>query len=148
MAINPKGYVPVLVLDSGEAVTENIAVLSWIASQASAPAPAGPLGHIRLLEALAFISTEVHKGFKPFITHRAPDQWANASETISKRLEFISADFRGPYSIWLSLPVDSRRSLPLEVSRQIRLTIPSGFSYFQRMMASDHCARPAEEGLS
>jgi len=66
MAVNPKGYVPMLVLDHGETVTENIAVLSWITSQTPALTPPGPLGHIRQLEALAFISTEVHHGFKPF----------------------------------------------------------------------------------
>jgi glutathione S-transferase len=76
LTINPKGYVPALALDDGEIVTENIAVLFWIAGQAPHLVPDGPLGQVRLLEALAFISTEVHKGFKPFFTpgaRRGPD---------------------------------------------------------------------------
>lgn len=61
-AVSPKGYVPALTLDGGETLTENIAVLDWIA-QAGGNAPSGPLGRTRLLEALAYISTEVHKSF-------------------------------------------------------------------------------------
>ncbi len=64
--INPKGYVPALTLDSGETLSENIAILDWIAHQDSKLAPSGPMGHTHLLEALAFISTEIHKSFKPF----------------------------------------------------------------------------------
>src|SRR5690348_3225804 len=66
--INPKGYVPVLVLDSGEVVTENVAILDWIASQKPELGVAGAMGRTRLLETLAFISTEIHKAFKPFFT--------------------------------------------------------------------------------
>ncbi|HWF00707.1 MAG TPA: glutathione S-transferase N-terminal domain-containing protein, partial [Caulobacteraceae bacterium] len=66
--INPKGYVPALTLDSGETLSENVAILDWIAHQDTALKPSGPLGHTRLLEALAYISTEIHKGFKPFFS--------------------------------------------------------------------------------
>ena len=66
MTINPKGYVPALILDSGETLTENVAILDWIAHQEGALKPSGLMGHTHLLEALAFISTEIHKSFKPF----------------------------------------------------------------------------------
>jgi glutathione S-transferase len=33
-AVNPKGYVPALVLDDGQLLTENVAILCWIAERA------------------------------------------------------------------------------------------------------------------
>jgi glutathione S-transferase len=151
MVINPKGYVPALVLDSGETLTENIAVLSWIADQAPALAPTGPLGHIRLLEALAFISTEVHKSFKPFITHGARDaDRANAAEAISKRLEFIAKTLSGPYLLGAHFTVaDAYLFVTLRWASQFGVTIPVPLiQYFQRMMARDSVREAlAEEGL-
>src|SRR3546814_8757649 len=64
--VTAKGYVPALVLDDGAVLTENIAILYWIAEQAPALMPEGSLGHARLLEAMAYIPAEIHKSFKPF----------------------------------------------------------------------------------
>lgn len=62
--VNPKGYVPALVLDDGQVLTEVAAILQYLADSrpklGMAP-PAGDLAHYRLLEWLNFISTEVHK---------------------------------------------------------------------------------------
>ena len=63
--INPKGYVPALVLDDCETLTENIAVLDWIAEQYPQLRRNGSLSRTRQLEMLAFISTEIHIAFKP-----------------------------------------------------------------------------------
>ena len=62
-AVNPKGYVPALVLDDGQLLTENVAILCWAAERAPQLAPGGAMGRIRLIEMLAFIATELHKPF-------------------------------------------------------------------------------------
>jgi glutathione S-transferase len=67
-AINGKGYVPVLRLDGGEILTENVAVLSYIADlnpAAKLAPPAGTIERYRLLEFLAYIASEIHKNFGP-----------------------------------------------------------------------------------
>ncbi len=63
-AINPKGYVPALVLDDGSVLTEGPAIVQYIADKApnAKLAPAnGSLERYRLQETLNFISTELHK---------------------------------------------------------------------------------------
>jgi len=95
--INPKGYVPALTLDSGETLTENIAILDWIAHQDSALKPSGALGHTHLLMALAFISTEIHKSFKPFFSGGSDEEKAKASETIVKRMGYLADTIEGDY---------------------------------------------------
>ena len=69
--VNVKGYVPALTLDSRETLSENIAILNWIAHQNPALTPSGPMGQTHMLELLAYISTEIHKSFKPFVTGAA-----------------------------------------------------------------------------
>jgi glutathione S-transferase len=96
-SINPKGYVPALVLDDGEVLTENIAVLDWIAAGNPSLGLEGPLGRTHLLEALAYISTEVHKGYKPMFTGASDDEKAKARGNIEKRLQFLAERMRGPY---------------------------------------------------
>lgn len=97
LAINPKGYVPALTLDSGETLTENVAILDWIAHQDGALKPAGAMGHTHLLEALAYISTEIHKGFKPFFSGAGNDEKAKAGETIVKRMTWLADTMEGDY---------------------------------------------------
>ena len=95
--INPKGYVPALTLDSGETLTENVAILDWIAHQDSKLAPPGPMGHTHLLEALAFISTEIHKSFKPFFAGASDSDKSKAGEMIGKRMGYLANNMKGDY---------------------------------------------------
>lgn len=95
--INPKGYVPALTLDTGETLSENIAILDWIAHQVSALTPSGSMGHTHLLEALAYISTEIHKSFKPFFAGASDGEKAKAGETILKRMGYLADTMQGEF---------------------------------------------------
>ena len=61
--INPMGQVPALAFDDGQVLTENAAILAWIADRAPHLAPSGDLGRYRLLEMLSLIASEIHKRF-------------------------------------------------------------------------------------
>lgn len=76
-AINTKGYVPVLRLDNGEILTENVAVLNYIGDlnpAAKLAPPAGTLERYRLVEWLAYINSEVHKNFGPLFVPSISDE--------------------------------------------------------------------------
>jgi len=73
--VNPKGYVPALELDDGALLTENIAVLAYLGDRK--PGMMGDGGEIeryRMLERLAFVSTELHKGYGPLFNPSMPEE--------------------------------------------------------------------------
>jgi glutathione S-transferase len=89
--VNPKGYVPALTLDNGETLTENVAVLQYVADRnpaAKLAPPAGTLERYRLVEWLAFISTEIHKSFSPLFrdVHESVKEYAR--NNLTKRLDY------------------------------------------------------------
>jgi len=92
-AINTKGYVPALRLDSGELLTENVAVLQYIAdlNPASKLAPAaGTLERYRLMEWLSYINSEVHKNFGPLFNPEASEDVKKyALDNLKKRVDWL-----------------------------------------------------------
>jgi glutathione S-transferase len=90
LSINPRGYVPLLALDDGNAITENIAVLEFIADRDPALVPGGPLGRTRLLEILSWLSTELHVAFRPFADSSRTAERAEAVDVVAKLLEIVS----------------------------------------------------------
>jgi glutathione S-transferase len=75
-AINPLGYVPVLVLDDGEQLQEGPAIVQYIAdlAPASGLAPAaGTIERYRLQSWLAFINSELHKVTSPLFDPSVPE---------------------------------------------------------------------------
>jgi glutathione S-transferase len=96
-AINPKGYVPMLVLDDGAAITEIDAVLDYIAGLEPELGPGGALGRTRLIEMLAYLSTEVHSAFKPLWHDASEAEQATAREAVAQRLAFLEGRMPGLY---------------------------------------------------
>ena len=72
-AISPRGYVPLLELDDGSRHTEAAALLQHVADLDPAQALIGAPGtgrRLEVLEWLAFVSTELHKAFSPWLWHK------------------------------------------------------------------------------
>lgn len=71
--INPRGYVPVLELDDGSRHTEAAALLQYVGDLASGsglmPAP-GSRERLEVIRWLAFVATELHKVFSPWLWHK------------------------------------------------------------------------------
>ena len=92
--VNPKGYVPALTLDNGEVLTENVAVLQYVADRnpaAKLAPPAGTMERYRLVEWLAFINSEIHKSFTPlFRDDAAEDVKQYARKVLASRLDYLN----------------------------------------------------------
>ncbi len=95
--ISAKGYVPALILADGQMLTENIAVLDHLATLYPQLAPVGPLGRSRLIEALAFVSTELHRAFKPMWHGGSERELARASGTVTGLLALLSGGMKGRF---------------------------------------------------
>jgi glutathione S-transferase len=75
-AINPLGLVPAIRTDDGEVMSENAAILQYVADRFPGAdlAPSSGMGRSRLQQWLCFIGTELHKGlFMPLLDAKAPE---------------------------------------------------------------------------
>jgi glutathione S-transferase len=95
--VNSKGYVPVLKLDNGQLLTENVAVLLYISDLNPAAKLAPPAGtsleRYRFIEWLAFINSEVHKGFGPLFHAEASDDLKKyAFANLNKRIGWLNTN--------------------------------------------------------
>jgi glutathione S-transferase len=86
LAINPKGYIPALQLDSGELLTEGPAIVQYLADskpQAGLVPANGTLQRYRLQEWLAYINSELHKSFGPLFNP------ATSAEVRAERIAYL-----------------------------------------------------------
>ena len=99
LSFNPKGYVPALLLDDGQLLTEGPAIVQYIADlvpeKMLAPA-AGSMERYRLMETLNFISSEMHKGFGALFNPKSPEEWkVVVKELLGKRIALIAEQLQG-----------------------------------------------------
>jgi glutathione S-transferase len=99
LAINPNGYVPVLVLDDGEILLEGTAILQYLAGlkPEAGLMPEDAKGRRLVQSLLNFIATELHKPMAQMLT---PD-YAPVKEALHKhvapRLDWIEDRITGDY---------------------------------------------------
>jgi len=86
LTINPKGYVPAIVLDDGQVLTEGPALVQYLADQkpeARLVPPAGTMERYRMQEMLGYINSELHKTYSPLFNDATPQ------ETRNERLAYL-----------------------------------------------------------
>ncbi len=148
--INPKGYVPALTIDSGETLTENVAILDWIAQQNTALRPSGPMGQTQLLQALAYVSTELHKSFKPFFAGASDEDKKKAGELIGKRLAYLDERMDGDFLFGDSISAaDAYLFVMLLWAAKVGLDVPAKMAAFRDRMKERPAVQKAmkHEGL-
>jgi glutathione S-transferase len=99
LQIYPLGLVPLIRLDDGSLLSENAAILQYIAARypGAELAPRDDVERARLQQWLCFIGTELHKGvFIPLFDQKAPD--GTRSHTLKKsesRLKYLNDHLSG-----------------------------------------------------
>jgi glutathione S-transferase len=129
MAINPRGYVPALVLDDGATLSEAVAILAYIADQA--PGNAFPevrqgMGRYDMLSWLAFISSELHKNFGAFFNPAAGSDWKDAATaSLKARLGYLDRHLDGRNYLMGEAfgPPDAYLFVVLSWARYVRLDL-------------------------
>ncbi|WP_308515926.1 glutathione transferase GstA [Sphingomonas flavescens] len=94
LAVNAKGAVPALELESGEVLTENAVILQFLGDRTNWPEVLPPLGDFRryrVLEAVNFITTELHKRFGFLFNREATDEMKQlVIKDLGKKLDYVN----------------------------------------------------------
>lgn len=99
LAINPRGYVPLLERDDGLRISECAAILQYVADQhpGSGLAPAaGTDERIRLQEWLGFVGGELHKGLPQLFLPYIPEEMRPVARSrVTIRMKFLDRALEG-----------------------------------------------------
>jgi len=98
-AINPLGLVPVIRIEDGTVLTENAAILQYVAERFpnAGMGAKTPMERARLQQWLCFIGTELHKGlFVPMLDKKSPPEMKSyVAERYSTRLDYLNKYLEG-----------------------------------------------------
>jgi glutathione S-transferase len=155
--INPKGYVPALVLDDGTVLTENVSVLSYI----STLDPTGKLapkigtpGFFKVLEWLGFVNGEIHKQLSVLFRPTSTDEMKkSAREAVLHRYAYVDRILADkPYLTGENFTVaDAYLYVTLSWLGRLEIDIcgyPKLVAYYERCRARPSVQRARkEEGL-
>lgn len=99
LAVNPNGYVPTLIIDGNETLTEAQLVVQYLADQkpeSGLMPPVGEMARYRVQQWLAFVSSELHKSFSVFFKPGTTDEVkATTRDHLNKRLGFVNEKLAG-----------------------------------------------------
>ncbi|HEY1630893.1 MAG TPA: glutathione transferase GstA [Rhizomicrobium sp.] len=137
--INPKGYVPTLVLDDGRTLTEGPAIVQYLAERNPqsklSPAP-GTYEHYKLNEWLTFINGELHKNFGPLFGNASADVQADARAKIAKRFDYVNGELEGKQFLIGDqfTAADAYLFVMLTWAHHMKIALPHNLSdYFRRV---------------
>ena len=155
-AINPLGQVPALAIDAQTVLTENTAVLQYVAEcfPDAQLAPLSGLERARLQQWLGFIGTELHKGiFIALLDPTSPDAARDYSRTkIPLRFNFLQDHFTAHDFVLERFSVADAYLVTLlnwsTVSGIDLKQWPAVAAYYQRMMQRPSVARACGEELT
>lgn len=148
--LNPLGYVPLLELDDGRLLSEDAAILQYLAGldPAAGLAPAADgFERTQLQQWLAFISSELHKSFSPWLFHpeygeqaarvaraRIDSRFAHVERHLDGR-DWLLGDRFGIADAYLFTIADWARPLKIPLAPFPRLA-----AYLERVRARDSVA--------
>ncbi|WP_274629379.1 glutathione transferase GstA [Arvimicrobium flavum] len=96
---NPNGYVPALILEDGDMLTEASVVVQYLADRkpdTGLMPPAGSMARYRVQQWLSFVATELHKSLGVFFKPGTPEETKAANrEHLERRLKHVDANLDG-----------------------------------------------------
>ena len=99
-AVAPRGMVPLLELDDGSHLTENLVLAQYLCDQAGRHdlmPPRDSAARYRLMEWQSFIAAELHKSFVPLNWEIDEPMRALVLTHINRRLVVVEQDLTGPF---------------------------------------------------
>jgi len=153
LAVNPMGQVPVLETADGGLLSENTAILQYLAEQLPqarlAPTDGAALAQLR--KWLGFIGTELHKAvYVPLLDAKAPEAVkAYARDKIALRLGVLQQHLEGREFLLDRFTVaDAYLTTALNWSAAVGLKLdpwPAVAAYYQRMLQRPALGRAVRE---